>query len=80
VPALIGFEQVPVASSQESVVHARVSLQLDCVVHIAEPLQTPQPAVSPSLQRAPVRALQPVVLTVGSHHWQELLPFTVPVA
>jgi hypothetical protein len=72
--------QVPAASSQESVVHARPSLQVLAVTQKPPELHWPQPAVMPSLQVWPVRAVQLVVLTAGLHHSQGLLPRTVIAA
>lgn len=67
VPALIGAEHEPVASSHASTVHARPSLQVVSVTHTAAPLHVPQPAVVPSLQRAPVRGDQPFGFAAALH-------------
>lgn len=79
-PAVSVCVHVPVASLQESVVHERPSAQLEVVWHTLAALQTPQPSADPSLQRAPVAALQAVWLAVGSQVWQGLLGFTVAAA
>ena len=79
-PGPTGYEQAPVASSHVSVVHDWPSAQLETVAHRPEVLQAPQPAIEPSMQRAPVRAVHDIVLCVGSHERHGFVGSTVPAA
>lgn len=79
-PTLSVALHVPVASSQLSIVHARPSSHVLCVAQTAEALHTPQPAGEPSLQRAPVRAVQDVGASAGLQIWHALAGLIAPSA
>jgi hypothetical protein len=79
-PELMGAEQVPVASSQVSVVQENASEQVLPVVHVPVVVHTPQLATRPSLQRTlDPRPVHAVWLVVGWHDWQTFEPFTAPL-
>ena len=76
-PGVTVTAHVPVASSHASAVHVRPSEHVVSVAQTALPVHTPQPDVSPSLQRVPIRGDQALGLAVGSHHKHALLALTV---
>jgi hypothetical protein len=78
-PLATGYEQVPVASSQVSVVQVRLSLHGVPAVQTAAELQVPQLAAAPSSQRVPVRGDHAVWVAAAWHDWHELPALTSPL-
>ena len=72
-------EHMPDASLQESVVQFRPSEHVVAVAQTLDELHTPQPSLTPSLQRLPVFALQ-IVGFEASQTWHEFAGLGVPFA